>query len=184
MSYSDQRDQKYLITTRTHYLLPGCILLAAAFNGLSGSGINRALIEMPAWQHTGALAWAAFSRWADMGTNGLILYPFEKIGGTVFSIIAAIIFFLNKRHLPRAGALPIYGAALFALGAMLATTQAAPLMMSTPHLSDPVGLQHALDGFAFWEGVRAGVQALTFCGNLWALVVVSRLYTVNKETTA
>ncbi len=181
MSYSNQRDQQYLVTTRTRYLLLSCILLAAAFNGLSGSGIDRTLIEMPAWQHVGALAWAAFSRWADLGTNGLILYPLEKIGGTVFSVGAAIIFFANRRRLPRDGAFPIYGAALFALGAMLATTQAAPLMMSTPHLSDPVSLQHALDGFAFWEGVRAGVQALTFCGNLWVLVVVSRLSTASKE---
>jgi hypothetical protein len=146
--------------------------------------MDRALIEMPAWQHVGALAWAAFSRWADLGTNGLILYPFEKIGGTVFSVAAAIIFFASRRHLPRAGALPIYGAALFAIGAMLATTQAAPLMMSTPHLSDPASFQHALDGFAFWEGIRAGVQALTFCGNLWALVVVSRLHPANRKTAA
>jgi hypothetical protein len=57
-------------------------------------------------------------------------------------------------------------------------------MLSTPHLSDPASLQRALDGFTFWEGVRAGVQALTFCGNLWALVVVSHLHTASKETTA
>jgi hypothetical protein len=184
MNRPDQKSQECLVITRTRYLLLGCVFLAAAFNGLSGSGIDRTLIEMPAWQHVGALAWAAFSRWADLGTNGLFLYPFEKIGGTVFSIVAAIIFFVNRQRLPRDGALPIYGAALFALGAMLATTQAAPLMMSTPHLSDPVSLQHALDGFAFWEGVRAGVQAITFCGNLWALVVISRLHTASKETAA
>ena len=176
--------QEYQITTRTYYFLLGCIFLAATFNGLSGSGMDRALIEMPAWQHVGALAWAAFSRWADNGTAGLFLYPFEKIGGTVFSIAAAIIFFANRQHLPRSGALPIYGAALFALGSLLATTQAAPLMLSTPHISDPASLQHALDGFEFWEGIRAGVQALTFCGNLWALVVVSRLRTASRETSA
>lgn len=177
MSYPDQGSQKYLVTTRIHYLLLGCLFLSAAFYGLSGSGMDRALIEMPAWQHVGAPAWAAFSRWADLGTNGLILYPFEKIGGTVFSVVAAIIFFVHRRGLPRNGALPIYGAAFFAFFAMLATTQAAPLMMSTPHINNPIDLQHALNGFAFWEGVRAAVQALAFCANLWALVVVSHLRT-------
>ncbi len=183
-SGTDNVLQEYQITTRTYYFLLGCIFLASAFNGLSGSGMNRVLVEMPAWQHVGALAWATFSRWADNGTAGLFLYPFEKIGGTVFSIAAAIIFFANRQHLPRNRALPIYGAALFALGSLLATTQAAPLMLSTPHISNPVSLQHALDGFEFWEGIRAGVQALTFCGNLWALVVVSRLRTASRETSA
>jgi hypothetical protein len=183
-SRTDKVLQEYLITTRTYYFLLGCIFAAAAFNGLSGSGMNRVLVEMPAWQHVGALAWAAFSRWADNGTTGLILYPFEKIGGTLFSIAAAIIFFANRRHLPRSGALPIYGAALFALGSLLATTQAAPLMLSTPHISDLASLQRVLNGFEFWEGIRAGVQVLTFCSNLWALVVVSHLHTRSRETSA
>lgn len=184
MIYPEQRSAKYLVTTRTYSILLICVLLAAAFNGLSGSGMDRALIEMPAWQHVGALAWAAFSRWADLGTNGLILYPLEKIGGTVFSVAAAVIFFVARRSLPHNGALPIYGAALLTIGSLLATTQAAPLMMSTPHLSDPTSLQHALDGFAFWEAIRAGIQALAFCANLWSLVIVSRLGTMNKGIAA
>jgi hypothetical protein len=184
MSHITQRSQESLVTTRTPSILLVCVLLAAAFNGLSGSGMNRALIEMPAWQHVGPLAWAAFSRWADLGTNGLILYPLEKIGGTVFSVAAAIIFFANRQRLAQDGVAPIYSAALFTLCSLLATTQAAPLMFSIAHSSDPVSLQHALDGFAFWEGIRAGVQALAFCANLWSLVVVSRLHTASSKTVA
>ncbi len=183
MSHSNERNREYLLNTRIRYILLSCVFLAAAFNGLSGSGINRALIEMPAWQHVGALAWAAFSRWADLGTNGLFLYPFEKIGGTIFSIAAAVTFFTNRRRLPGNGAAPIYAAALFTLASLLVTTQAAPLMLSTSHISDPASLQRALNGFAFWESIRAGVQALAFCANLWALVIVSRLHTASKETT-
>jgi hypothetical protein len=184
MSHPDQRSQEYLATTRTRTFLLGCLFLAAAFGGLSGSGIDRVLIQMPAWQHVGALAWAAFSRWADMGTNGLILYPLEKVGGTVFSVIAAIIFFVNRQRFPRDGAFPIYGAALFAIGSLLATTQAAPLMITTTQSNDPAALQHALNGFAFWEALRAAVQALNFCCLLWALVVVSRLHPVSRKIAA
>lgn len=177
-------EAEYLVTRRVRNLLLSCIFLAAAFNGLSGSGIDRALIEMPAWQHVGAAAWAAFSRWADLGTNGLFLYPFEKIGGTVFSIAAALIFFANRRCLPSDGAAPIYAAALFTFCSLLVTTQAAPLMLSTSHISDPAGLQRALNGFEFWEGIRAAVQALAFCANLWALVVISCLHIANRERVA
>ena len=38
---------------------------------------------MPAWQRVGAPAWAEFSRWADRGAAGLILYPLEGIGGAI-----------------------------------------------------------------------------------------------------
>lgn len=184
MNVVEQKKQTYPVTAKTRYALLTCILLAAAFNGLSGSGMNRVLVEMPAWQHVGPLAWAAFSRWADMGANGLFLYPFEKIGGTTFSVAAAIIFFANRQRLPRDGALPIYGAALFAIGSLLATTQAAPLMMSTVHLNDAASLQNSLNGFQFWEAIRAAVQALTFCGNLWAIVAISCIHTVSRGIAA
>ena len=45
----------------------------------------------------------------------------------------------------RSVAIPIYAAALLAIGGMLATTQAAPTMLSTQHISDLAGLQHAND---------------------------------------
>jgi hypothetical protein len=182
MNYSEEVRQKYAPATRTRFLLLGCLLVAAAFDGLSGSGIDRVIVQMPAWQHVGPLAWAAFSRWADLGTNGLIFYPLEKIGGTVFSVLAAIIFLFSRQRLPRGGAFPIYGAALFAISSLLITTQAAPLMVSTAQTNDPVTLQHALNGFAFWEALRAAVQALAFCCLLWALVVISRLHPMDKES--
>jgi hypothetical protein len=102
-------------------------------------------------------------------------------GLLVLCSIASFSLFVNQRRFPHDGALPIYGAALFALCSLLATTQAAPLMMSTAQSNDPVALQHALNGFEFWEALRAGVQALTFCCTLWALVVVSQLYKGNRD---
>jgi hypothetical protein len=137
------------------------------------SGINRTLVDMPAWQRVGAPAWAEFSRWADLGPYGLAMYPLEGIGGTVLSVVAAIIFSRSRRSRSRSGALPIYAAALLALGGMLATTQAAPTLLGTRHTNDPVALQQALNRFAFWGGVRAVFQSLAFGANLWSLVAVS-----------
>ncbi len=174
MSRSYEKSQRQLAPAKTRSLILGLVFVAAVFNGVIASGINRTLIDMPAWQHVGASAWAEFSRWADMGTSGLILYPLEGIGGTIFSILAAIVVYCNRRSMPRSVTIPIYSAALLAIGGMLATTQAAPTLLNTRHISDPATLQQALNGFAFWGGVRAVCQSLAFFANLWSLITVSR----------
>jgi hypothetical protein len=145
----------------------------AAFLGGSGfTALNRTLIEMPAWRHIGVSTWAAFSQWADLGP-GLILYPSEAIGNTIFTLLAAVIFFLNRRRMARSLALPISAAVLCMLGILLATTQAAPTMLSTPHLHDLTSLQQAFNRFDFWDGVRAVFIVCYGVANLWGLVVVS-----------
>jgi hypothetical protein len=174
MSQLYQGGQQDLAPSRKQGIILGCAFLAALFNGILASGINRTLVDMPAWQRVGAPAWAQFSRWADLGQYGLVMYPLEGIGGAVLSILAAIIFALSRRTRTRSGAFPIYAAALLALGGMLATTQAAPTLLRTRHTSDPVALQQALNLFAFWGGVRAVFQSLAFAANLWSLVTVSR----------
>ncbi len=174
MSRTHNGGQQHLATSRTRGFLLGSVFVAAFFHGMQALGINRTLVDMPAWQRLGAPAWAEFSRWADMGTAGLILYPLEGIGGAVLSIFAAIVFHRRRRSMAREAAVPIFAAALLSLGGMLATTQAAPTLLGTRHHSDPVALQRALNGFAFWGGVRAVFQSLAFCANLWSLVAVSR----------
>jgi len=174
MSQLYQGGQQHLAPARTRGLILGCVFIAALFNGMLTSGINRTLVDMPAWQRVGAPAWAQFSRWADLGPYGLVMYPLEGIGGTILSVVAALIFSRSRRSRTRSGALPIYAAALLALGGMLATTQAAPTLLRTQHTSDPAALQQALNRFTFWGGVRAVCQSLAFGANLWSLVAVSR----------
>ena len=174
MSQLYKGGQQHLASSRTRGLILGCVFLAALFNGMLASGINRTLVDMPAWRRVGAPAWAEFSRWADLGQYGLVMYPLEGIGGAVLSILAAIIFARRRRSRRRSGALPIYAAALLALLGMLATTQAAPTLLRTRHTSDPVALQQALNRFTYWGGVRAVFQSLAFGANLWSLMAVSR----------
>jgi len=174
MSRSHEGGQQPLAPSRTRGLILGCVFGAAFLNGMLASGINRTLVDMPAWQRVGAPVWAEFSRWADMGPHGLVMYPLEGIGGAVLSVVSAIIFSRSRRSSTRSGALPIYAAALLALLGMLATTQAAPTLLRTRYTSDPVALQQALNGFAFWGGVRAVFQSLAFGANLWSLMALSR----------
>lgn len=132
MSRSYEGSQHHLASSKTRGLLLGFVYVAAVFNGMLASGINRTLVDMPAWQRVGAPTWA------------------------------------------RSAAVPIYAAALLALGGMLATTRAAPTLLATRQISDPAALQRALNRFAFWGGVRAVFQFLAFCANLWSLVAISR----------
>jgi hypothetical protein len=172
MTRSDQGSAKHFASSRTYALLLGCIFIAAFLGEGSIGALNRTLIEMPAWRHLGVSTWAAFSQWADLGP-GLILYPSEAIGSTLFTLLAAVIFFLNRRRMPRSLALPISAAVLCVLGIWLATTQAAPTMLSTPHLHDLTSLQQAFNRFAFWDGVRAVFIVCYGVANLWGLVLVS-----------
>src|SRR6266699_1075241 len=116
MSRSDTGGQQHLAPSRTGGLLLGSVFVAAFFHGMLASGLNRTLVDMPAWQRVGAPAWAEFSCRADMGTAGLILYPLEGIGGAVLSILAAIVFHLRRRSMPREANIPIDAAALLCGG--------------------------------------------------------------------
>lgn len=132
--------------------------------------VNRGLVEMPAWQHTGPVAWAAFSMNADHAFPAIIVYPLEAFTGAILCIAAVISFRRDGSH-PRAAAVPVYGAALMTIAGLLATTQAAPIMLSVRDLgTDAVALQQALNGFQFWGNIRGVFQFLAFVASLWALV--------------
>jgi hypothetical protein len=152
----------------------GFVVIATAVSGLlAGTNIDRLIVQMPAWKQVGVLAWATYSREADLG-NGLVLYPLEGIGGALLTVCAAVAFYFD-RTAPRSAAVPIYAAVVLVLGGLLATAQAAPNMLSLREIGDdPAALQRAFDGFNRWGTVRAVFQILAFGVNLWALVSVLR----------
>ncbi len=139
---------------------------------LAGTNVNRALVEMPAWQKTGPLGWAAFSRHADLARNGALLYPFNAFAGAILSLAAVVSFRLNGSK-PRAATIPIYLAPLLSIAGLLLTLKAAPNMLRIRHLDDDVAaLQQALNGFQFWGNIRGLFQFLAFVANLWSLVAL------------
>ena len=151
------------------------LILATLLHGfLAGGNVERALVHMPAWRTLGPRAWAAFSRRADLG-NGLWLYPLEAIAGAALAVGAAIAFQFDPLA-ARAAALPLYLGAALTLAGLLATTQAAPRMLSLRRLSDDdtAALQRAFDGFHLWGNVRAVLQVLAFVANVWALAALAR----------
>jgi hypothetical protein len=160
--------------TRTALVVALCLIVVEQLLGAVIDNLNRTLVEMPAWQHLGAQAWATFSRSADLG-NGTILYPLAGIGGLVLILAAAIAFRLGPRR-PLFVAIPVYGAALMGIGIMLTTTQAAPIMLGLRRIGDdPRALQQAFEGFYRWDSIRAVIGVLKGFAEIWALVALSSL---------
>jgi hypothetical protein len=148
----------------------GLVVSATVVGGLFSSLLDRALVATPAWRHLGVQAWADYSRHADLGT-GNIVYP---IGGILLwaLVFAAAVWHRLDRSAPRAAGLPIYLAALFSIGAIVATIIAAPIMQGVGSLgNDPGALQSAFDRFTLWGVYIRGVFfTLSFLCTAWALV--------------
>ena len=135
------------------------IVSATLANGLlAGGDVDRWLAGMPAWQAVGILAWANYSRSADLG-NGFVLYPILAIGGALLSLAAAVIFVREGKH-ERVLAIPVYAAAALAAAGLLMTFKAAPFMLSLRHIGNEevALLEHAFNGFRLWGGVRTVLQ--------------------------
>ena len=150
----------------------GLVLAAIVVSGLFGSLLDRATVATPAWRHLGVGAWADYSRHADLGTGNLV-YPIG--GGLLWALVlgAAIAYRLD-RAAPRSAGVPIYLAALSALGAIATTVIAAPVMHSVGHLgNDVVALHHAFTTFTFWGiYVRGVFFALIFLFTLWSFTSI------------
>jgi hypothetical protein len=161
-----QGGQVALRTTRALVIANGSV------GGLFvGDNIKRSLIDMPAWQHVGPVAWATFSRYADLG-NGLIIFPIVGIGSAILTL-ATVVSYRLDRTAPRAAGLPIYLGLLCVIGGVLTTTQAAPYMLSLRSgVTDPVVLQHAFDGFLWWGTIRAVLDVLGYCCDFWAVIAI------------
>jgi hypothetical protein len=145
------------------------LLAAVAFNAVVASvGLDRLVVQMPAWRHVGVRAWAAYSRHADLG-NGWMLYPIAAFGGTALSVAAAISIRRDQRA-PHGAKRRVYATAVLAAAGLLLTMQAAPYMLSLRTIGDdPAALQRAFVGFDRWGGIRAVAQILAFIANVWSL---------------
>jgi len=164
------------MTRQTWILILGAALLHGI---LAGSTIDRILVGIPAWREVGVVAWANYSRSADLG-NGLILYPGLAIGGALLSLGVAVGLIWQPTRLRRVS-VPIYMAVGLALAGLLLTFKAAPFMLSLRTIGneDVTHLQQAFDGFWFWATIRGVIQVLAFVANLWSLAEILRTAKIN-----
>jgi hypothetical protein len=164
------------IARRTWILIVGATL----FHGiLAGVTVDRGLVGLQAWHELGVLAWANYSRSADLG-NGLVLYPTLAIGGALLTLAAAV-GLVRQPARKRSIAVAVYVSATLALAGLLLTFKAAPFMLSLRSIGndDLAHLQQAFDSFWFWSSIRGVLQVLAFGGNLWSLAEILRTAKIN-----
>jgi hypothetical protein len=156
-------------TAATRWLVALTVLLTGL---LAGATLDRGLVGYPAWRQVGVMAWAEYSRHADLG-NGMFFYPVLAIGGVLTAIGAAISARLDRAttHTAR---VRIYLAAAIALAGLLVTFEAGPYMLRLRHVADPSSVRAAFAGFYAWSAVRGALQVAAFPLSVWALVGVLR----------
>ncbi|MBV9230357.1 MAG: hypothetical protein JOZ18_13685 [Chloroflexi bacterium] len=146
------------------------ILIATVLTGgLAGVGVEGALVKLPARRRIGVVAYATFARGNDLG-NGLVVYPIWAVGSALFTFIATIVAYIQQQPIELLIALTI--ASLISIAHFLATSRAAPVMLSLRHTPDDEAILRAkLDKFELWSAVRTALQVLTFFVLMWALIV-------------
>lgn len=152
------------------------IVIATLLHGiLAGVTVDRIVIGLSAWHEVGVVAWANYSRSADLG-NGLVVYPTLAVGGALFSIAAAATLIRRRPTQKRTLAIAVYMAVAFAVLGLVLTFKAAPLMLSLRKTGNEnvVHLKHLFDSFWFWESLRGVMQVLAFLMNLWSLTELLR----------
>jgi hypothetical protein len=145
------------------------ITIACAGSGLlAGGDIYRYVIEVPSWRHLNVTDWAAYSRYADLG-NGIFLFSIEAIGSAILLVAASVIVLLRKSAF-RTVAWAVHTSTVFALGGLVFTLFAAPVMLRLQSAGNDVKfLQQSFESFHFWGRLRAVAQVLSFVSCVWAL---------------
>ena len=146
------------------------ILAATIVTGLlAGISLDKALVQLPARYRMGVADFAAFSRANDLG-NGLVAYPVLGISAAALTILAALVVFVQNTSFEHAW--PLYLSALLALLHSVATSRAAPTLLTLRQsISDEARLSEIFNRFAKWHNLRAVLQVLNFMMLVWALVV-------------
>jgi hypothetical protein len=149
------------------------VAVAVAFEGLrAGAGTFSALLDLPARERVGPVAFADFSRATDLSTAGVVFYVIFGVGGALVTGLTWLIAVRGKAPAPIRRLLAV--SAVASLLVLVLTTQAAPLMWhvgSAP--ADSVLLTGLLDRFTAWTLARIVYVDVSFAAVLTALTLVA-----------
>jgi hypothetical protein len=154
--------------TLTRVSIVGAVILSGL---LAGMAVDRWAVQLPGWRQLGPIPWARFARVADLRA-GLAYYPALGLGALLCSVVAAVSLGFDRRD-RREAAVPVYGAAILAVAALLVTRyRIAPAMLGLAGLDDR-GVGALSNSFAMvqsWWTLKAMLHALTFVASVWALI--------------
>jgi hypothetical protein len=149
-------------------------VVAALFGGLlAGVTANRALVQLPAFERIGVIAWANLIRAENHGI-GSFCYPVVGLMALLLTVATAIVFRYDRSARGSLG-FPIYSAVVPAIAAAVVTRAVlVPAMFSLRAAGDnAVELQRIFLINSRWWGVNDFLHILAFALNLWALTEIS-----------
>jgi hypothetical protein len=141
-------------------VVTGVTLAALVAGGLlAGLSLDKVIVQLPARQKMGAVAYAAYARSADLG-NGIAFYAIVGVGAAALTVAA----FAVAAARGSSGAVTGLLAAAAALSVLhsIATGRAAPTMFRIGRAEDSQAvLGPLLATFARWSAARAALQVAT-----------------------
>jgi hypothetical protein len=154
-------------------VITGILFVAILASGLlAGISLDKSLVQLPARHRLGVVAFADFSRAADLG-RGLIWYPVLGIGAPMLIIVALLLQAIQGFN--GVAVTPLVLAAVLGVAHVVTTSRAAPLLLQLRReASDADELEALYQQFTAWHTVRCLLQVATFVIVLWALLVIQR----------
>jgi hypothetical protein len=145
------------------------IFLATLLSGLmAGIALDKWVVQLPARKKIGAKAFAEYFRASDLGP-GIYLYPIIGLAAPMLTILAAVLDFATGTGTTHF----IHIAALFAVGHLIATSQAAPTGLKLRRNPDEPERTRVLDTFSKWNAIRAVCLFFMFLLSLAALFSIN-----------
>jgi hypothetical protein len=145
------------------------LITATVTNGVAcGATWDLAFKQLPARRRTGAGAYTAYMRAADLW-NGLLWYPMIGSLAAVTTVAAVVAGLLGDPS--RVEATALWLMAVGAVGALAAMALATPTLLSLRQPDVPGGVDSKLDRFAWINGVRAVAFAIALAATIWALTL-------------
>jgi hypothetical protein len=160
----------------TKILATGAVLFAGL---LAGVTLNRALVQLPAWQRIGVLAWADFSRAENVGI-GAILYPALGLAALLSTIGTALVYKLGRTK-RFTTSIPIYTAAGVAITwALVTRVVLVPELFALNKIEDnALKLREIFVTVLLGSAVNDVLHVVGFALSLWALVALCSIPEVN-----
>lgn len=146
-------------------------IAALVFTGiLCGASLDQSFKQLPARHRIGLKAFSAYAKAADL-KNGVWWYALIGIGSALTTLITAVLIVL-KDGIPDAFGYPVYAAAVFALGQVVCTSQAAPTYFRQKKTKDEKELERIFNRFEHIQTIRSVFVVLNFGALIWGLCLL------------
>jgi Na+/melibiose symporter-like transporter len=143
-------------------------LAALVFTGLlCGASLDQSFKQLPARHRTGMSVFSTYAKAADL-KNGVWWYAILGIGSALTSLLTAMVVAL-KGDTSSAFSFLVFGAALFAIGQVICTSQAAPTYFRQKHATNEKELEVIFNRFERIQTIRSVCVVLNFAALIGAL---------------